>query len=240
MARWMIVVALGLMPGGVSALCAGASVQSAAVGSAQAAEPAWQVELERRHDELVRVNGPGTDAALRAQLLTMGMQDQEARGILNGAPMDKSKYTQAADLDGVDAALTSQLKEVVAKHGWPTIALVGIKASNAALLILIHTRDHEWQRSLLGQLETLADTGKIDGSAVATLIDKELVSEGRLQRYGTQFKEVNGGMAMIGAEDPAGLDARRARVGLPPMDAYKGMLEGMYHLKVTDAVVSAK
>jgi len=236
---------LGLMTGGARAgLCAGTGVQpaaqSAAVGSAQAAEPAWQVELERRHDELVRVNGPGTDAELRTQLLSMGMQDQEARGMVDGAPMDKSKYTQAVDLNSVDAALTSQLKDVVAAHGWPTIALVGIKASNAAMLVLIHTRDHEWQRSLLGELETLADTGKIDGSALATLIDKELVSEGKLQRYGTQFKELNGGMAMFGVEDPAGLDARRARVGLPPMDAYKGMLEGMYHLKVTDAVVSAK
>jgi hypothetical protein len=107
------------------------------------------------------------------------------------------------------------------------------------MLVLTHTRDHAWQLSLLGQLEGLADAGKIDGSALAVVIDKELVAEGKLQRYGTQFKAVEGGMAMFGVEDPAGLDQRRAAVFLPPMAAYRQMLAQMYHLKMTDKIVSA-
>ena len=79
-----------------------------------------------------------------------------------------------------------------------------------------------------------------DNAALATVVDKELVSEHKLQRYGTQFKVVDGGMAMIAVEDPAGLDARRAMVFLMPIKAYEGVLEQTYHLKVSDGVVDPK
>lgn len=208
---------------------------------AQGSPPAWKVELERRHAELVNRNGPGTDAALRDKLMAMREADQTApeRGLVKVAPEDVAKMQAAANLHETDTRLTAELKAIVAEKGWPTIAMVGIEASNAAMLVLTHTRDHAWQLSLLGQLEELADAGKIDGSALSTVIDKELVSEGKLQRYGSQFKVADGGLAMFGVEDPAGLDKRRATVFLPPMEVYKQMLGEMYHLKVTDKIVSA-
>lgn len=196
-------------------------------------------DFDRRHEELIQRNGPGTDAALRDLLLAMRDRDQSARGMQHGAPKNKEKLEMATNLAEVDAGLTAELKEIVVKNGWPTIALVGIEASNGAMLILTHTADHAWQLSLLPQLETLADDGKIDGSGLALVIDKELVSEGKLQRYGSQFKFVDGAMAMYGVEDPGTLDARRAKVFLPPMDVYKQMLSEMYHLRATDKIVSA-
>jgi hypothetical protein len=72
-----------------------------------------------------------------------------------------------------------------------------------------------------------------------TLFDEELVSEGKLQRYGSQFKFVNGTMAMYGVEDPGSLDQRRAKALLPPMKFYKELLSQIYHLKTSDAIVSA-
>ena len=203
------------------------------------AEPAWKVDLERRHDELIQRNGPGTDTALRDQLLAMADRDQSARGIEHGQPKNKEKLEMATNLSEIDAGLTTQLKDIVTKNGWPTIGLVGIEASNGAMLILTHTADHAWQLSLLPQLETLADDGKIDGSRLALVIDKELVAEGKLQRYGSQFRMMDGAMAMFGVEDPGTLDARRAKVFLPPMDVYKQLLSEMYHVKTTDKIVSA-
>jgi hypothetical protein len=200
----------------------------------------WAIDMQRRHAQLIERNGPGTDAALRATLLAMGDKDQDARGIVHGQPKNSGKLEMARNLAEIDAGLTARLKEIVAKEGWPTIALVGIDASNAAMTILTHTRDHAWQLALLPQLEELADTGKIDGSALALVVDKELVSEGRLQRYGTQFKYVDGAMAMFGVEDAAGLDVRRATLFLPPMDAYKQLLMQMYHLPVSNTIVSSK
>jgi hypothetical protein len=202
-----------------------------------ATSESWQADMQRRHDELIQNNGPGADAATRDQLLSMLEQDKAARGLKDGAATPDKKLGIASNLTEIDAALTEQLKVIVTAHGWPTIALVGIDASNAAMLILTHTRDHAWQLSLLPQLVTLADEGRIDGSSLALVVDKELVSEGRPQRYGTQFKLIDEGMAMYAVEDPGGLDSIRARVFLPPMDVYKKQLADMYHFKATNKIV---
>ena len=194
--------------------------------------------IAARERQLVAQNGPGTDTALRDELLAMRDRDQEARGLHHGE-MPKQQPQMAANLAEIDAALTTELKGIVAAKGWPTIALVGIKASNSAMLVLTHSADHAWQLELLPRLETLEEQGKIDGSSLALVIDKELVSEGKLQRYGSQFKFVNGEMAMYGVEDPAGLDRRRAAALLPPMMVYKQLLAQMYHLKASDKIVSA-
>jgi hypothetical protein len=204
-------------------------------GRAQAqGDAVWMNDMAARHAELIKRNGPGTDGALRDKLVAMYARDQEARGAGTGKPA----YT--AKTAAVDVQLTAELKEIVGRQGWPVIAMVGVDASNDAMAILTHSPDHAWQLSLVPRLEKLAKDGKIDGSALATVVDKELVSEGKLQRYGTQFKVVDGGMAMYAVEDPAGLDARRAMVFLMPIKAYEGMLEQAYHLKVSGQVVSAQ
>jgi hypothetical protein len=194
----------------------------------------WMNDMAARHAELIKRNGAGTDAALRDQLEAMYASDQEARGAGTGHP------TYTAKTAAVDLQLTAELKAIVGRHGWPVIAMVGMDASNDAMNLLVHSPDHAWQLSLVPRLEKLAAEGKIDGSALATVVDKELVSEHKLQRYGTQFKVVDGAMAMFAVEDPAGLDARRAMVFLMPIKAYEGMLSQTYHLKVSDAVVAAK
>lgn len=213
------------------ALCLG--MVGAGVGQAADGGAAWKNDLATRRAELVKRNGPGTDAALHAKLMAMGQEDQAARGAGTGHPMYTAKTAE------VDQRLTAELKEMVARHGWPVIALVGIDASDDAMTVLTHTPDHAWQRSMLPKLERLAAEGKIDGSALAAVVDKELVSEGKPQRYGTQFKVVDGKMAMIAVEDPEGLDARRAMVFLMPIEVYKRMLEKTYHLPVSSQVVGA-
>ena len=219
---------------------------AAAQSARQSANPnldEWQADLKRRHDELIRSNGPGTNPAVRDQLLAMLAQDQQARGLAGAATSSTTnskegkKLQVAGNLNEIDAALSDQLKALIATHGWPTIALVGIDASNAAMLILTHSRDHVWQRSLLPQLEQLANHGAIDGSSLALVVDKELISEGKPQRYGSQFKLVDGKMAMYAVEDPGGLDGIRARVFLPPMDVYKKQLSDMYHFQVSTQIV---
>jgi hypothetical protein len=199
-----------------------------------AGDAVWMNDMAARHAELIKRNGAGTDAPLRDKLVAMYARDQEARGAGTGKPA----YT--AKTASVDVRLTGELKEIVERHGWPVIAMVGVDASNDAMAMLTHSPDHAWQLSLVPKLEKLAKEGKIDGSALATVVDKELVSEHKLQRYGTQFKVVDGAMAMFAVEDPAGLDARRAMVFLMPIKAYEGMLSETYHLKVSDEVVAAK
>jgi hypothetical protein len=198
----------------------------------------WQKYIQQRHQELINLNGPGTNAALRDELLKMRDEDQKARGI--GSAKGAGPVQVASNLAEIDAALTAELKTIVNDNGWPTIAMVGIDASNAAMLVLTHTRDHAWQESLLPPLASLADHKKIEGSALAFVIDKDLVAKHQLQRYGTQFKSLSDGtIAMYGVEDPVELDKRRTMVMLPPIDAYEQQLAAMYHLKVSGKIVSA-
>lgn len=212
--------------------------QHASKTSASEAESSstWEANIKAHRQALIQQNGPGTDTALRNQLIDMRNKDQAARGFIASQQNSKDLIKS---LPATDAELTLELKQIVEQKGWPTIRLVGIEASNAAMLILTHTADHAWQLQLLPQLEQLADTGKIDPSSLALVIDKELVSEGKLQRYGSQFKFVNGEMAMYGVEDPGGLDQLRARALLPPMKVYKETLSQIYHLKAGNAIVSA-
>jgi hypothetical protein len=201
--------------------------------------PAWAVAAKERHEELIRANGPGTDTVLRDQLRKMGEEDQAARGFTHGKQTSAMTGEMIQKLPAIDAQLTLELKQIVKEKGWPTIALVGIDASNSATLILTHTADHAWQRQLLPQLQALAGADKIDLGPLAMVIDKELIAEGKLQRYGSQFRSINGEIAMYAVEDPANLDQRRARALLPPMDVYKNQMEQIYHLKVADTVVAA-
>lgn len=220
----------------VSLPLAAQSNTHASTQKSSAAEPAWKTAIEARRQQFIAQNGYGTDSALRTQLMQMRTTDQAARGF---SPAAGTKQEMMQKLPVTDAQLTEELKQIVKEKGWPTITMVGIDASDAAMLILTHTADHAWQRQMLPQLEQLADAGKIDPSSLAFVVDKELVSEGKLQRYGTQFKFINGSLAMFGVEDPGGLDHQRARALLPPIDVYKQQLSQMYHIPASNAIVSA-
>ena len=113
-------------------------------------------------------------------------------------------------------------------HG--EVAVGGAQASQAAAVMLVHSADHPWQEQLLPQLQKLVDEDKIFGSDVAGLTDRILVAQAKPQRFGTQFKTVNGKISLWPIEDSEHLEERRARYLLPPMDVYRKMLSDMYHM----------
>lgn len=107
-----------------------------------------------------------------------------------------------------NADLTSQLKKIMTTKGWPTFRLVGVDGANHALLILNHSADHVWQNEMLPRLEKLSEEGQIDASDFAMFVDKVLVAAGKPQRYGMNFKFVDGKMQMYAVEDPEHLRER--------------------------------
>ncbi|AEU35173.1 DUF6624 domain-containing protein [Granulicella mallensis] len=219
------------------------------VGHAQATAPtptsssqevetsAWMDAIGHRHQQLIDLNGPGIDSSLRAQLLDMGDADQKIRTEVVQAAKVAGKQPDVTQLHATDVKLTSELKEIVARAGWPTIHLVGFDASHAAMLILTHSEDRAWQLQMLPSLEKLASASKIDNSQLALLIDKELVASGKLQMYGTQFKFTPGHIAMYAVEQPATLDARRTDSMLPPIEVYKQMLYAAYNIPVSNETI---
>jgi hypothetical protein len=173
----------------------------------------------------------GANAVLRNRLLAMQKADRTIRDRMMMLSSGK-QASLAPALKSTDEKLTRELKEIVAQKGWPTLKLVGRDASEAASSILLHSPDRTFQKAMVPELEKLVAEDQIAGSNVALLVDTILCSEGKPQRFGTQFK-IHGDKAVISpVEDPARLDERRAKYRLSSMAEYKYVISQLYRVKV--------
>ena len=82
---------------------------------------------------------------------------------------------------------------------------------------------------MLPLLDTLAQVGEVSGQDLALLTDRVLKQQGLPQRYGSQFDFEDGAAILYPIRDSAGVDARRAAMGLMPLALYAGFLRQMYH-----------
>jgi len=93
----------------------------------------------------------------------MEEKDQAIRHKIFDAPADRNEET-AQVLEAGDRARTAELKDIVQKQGWATTRLVGIKASQAAALILKRSPDHDFQRAWTPQLSRMVQQDEMVGS----------------------------------------------------------------------------
>lgn len=144
-----------------------------------------------------------------AELVAMGEADL--------ALAQKAMHTEDVDLQQAWRRLTAEhadrLTRILDEHGWPFTG----DAAYAAWKIAQHAdRQLDVQRRVLA-LITAADDPGVGAREVAMLQDRVLVNEGRNQVYGTQVAGVADGKPVLWpCDDPDGLAARRAAVGLPP------------------------
>ncbi|HSE66448.1 MAG TPA: DUF6624 domain-containing protein [Gemmatimonadales bacterium] len=161
----------------------------------------------------------GVLAEARQQLAERGRTDQAVReGIGVGGVIDSAKVVA---MMRADSANTTWLKVYVARWGWPTAAQVGREAVQAAFFIVQHAvHDTAFMRAMLPAIEQARLRGDLDGGAVAMLTDRIEVKAGHRQIYGTQLSLRDGRWVLDPIEDSAGVDARRKRMGLPPLAEY--------------------
>jgi hypothetical protein len=168
--------------------------------------------------------------SLRDELLAMMAVDQTARNALIASDF-KDEAAQLS-MREIDRRNTARMKQIVASTGWPTRTQVGKEAARAAWLIVQHAdADPKFQADCLERMEPLVATGEASGADFAYLTDRVLVNAGNEQRYGTQMEQVDGKYEPKPVHDPEGLEARRAAVGLPTMDAYRQMMADVYRQK---------
>ena len=125
-------------------------------------------------------------------------------------------------ITAIDRANTAELKELLKIYRWFTISEFGKESDLQAWVLVQHSdKDPAFQQEVLAILTTLYKTGETSGNNYANLYDRVARKAGQPQRYGTQGQcACPGKWEPFEVEDPAGLDARRAAVGLSPMDAY--------------------
>ena len=173
---------------------------------------------------------PARDEALRAALISRGREDQAVREVfLAGHHQDTTDLRRMSD---VDADNTSFLKKVVAERGWPGKSMVGSDGAQAAFLIVQHSPDSAFQAKVLPLLEKGFAAGDVEGQHYALLADRVAVHRGQPQIYGTQASVVQGRFVLDPIADSANVDARRAKVGMPPVAAYMRILDSVYGTRV--------
>ena len=159
------------------------------------------------------------DEVLRSELLALIADDDATRERLarNGSLF--AGYHP--EMEAVHRTYAARLRAIVEARGWPGRALVGEDGASAAWRILQHAiGEPDLMRGMLPLVQDAATRGDASTAEVAMLEDRIRVSEGRLQRYGTQFDwndDATAMIPMVGIEDPDHVDERRGAVGLPPM-----------------------
>lgn len=168
-----------------------------------------------------------------AELLSRAARDQYLRGMSSSDLLDPAPANLAVVetvyrrlmwpvVCASDDANAEWLTDILATRGWFSESGDGELAASAAWLMVQHADGFpDLQRTVLGQMAPLVESGDIPASRYAYLHDRvSLAATGR-QRYGTQ-------MYCAGPQDwrprplesPEQLDQLRADAGLPPMADY--------------------
>lgn len=137
---------------------------------------------------------------------------------------DSAIAAASAKIEAVDASNLESLLNMLPNEGWFWRSRYGDKASNAAFHIVQHS-DLATQKRFLPVLEPLVAKNEVDGQNAALMSDRVAISEGRRQRYGSQFRCDGGKNRPYPIEDEAGLNARRAEAGMPPFYEYKARMQ---------------
>jgi hypothetical protein len=179
----------------------------------------------------MRDSSPPSDTALQQELLRRVARDQEVREEFaaelrtTGTPSDATARAMMA----IDSANIAWLKPLLARGGLPTRARVGDDGLGALFLLVQHAdQDVDFQESVLPVLENAFARGEVNGEKLAMLSDRVAKARHRPQIYGTQSTITNGHPIIDPIADSAGVDARRARMGLPPLAVYRAVLDSMY------------
>lgn len=164
---------------------------------------------------------PVPQAALAQELASMGEADQALRR--NMPPPNDAAFQKR--MASEDKTREERLARIIAEHGWPLISQVGHQAVNSAWLIAQHGSDAFLKRCL-PLMQAAADRHELPLSRLALSIDRVLTNEGKEQRYGSQFQTGDDGKTRpLPIADMAGLDARRAAMGLEPFARYRKNFE---------------
>lgn len=160
----------------------------------------------------------------RDRLERMGRLDQAGRmriGEVEVSALPPEQRVAAfaaisAVIDPIDRANQQALTAMVPPEGWFLRSRYGDEAAMAAFHIVQHGDEALWRR-YLPVLEPLVAAGEVDGEAYAKMFDRLAISEGRPQRYGTQFTCVSNRWTLAPLEDEARVEAWRAdmEIGTP-------------------------
>jgi hypothetical protein len=166
---------------------------------------------------LSRRTYPREIRVLRDRLRGMADEDQAAR-----MQFDPARMEAAGARHGPEVVC------IFERYGWVTKSLAGKDASYNFWLLVQH-QTLEIQQRMLPALEKAARGGDASMRNYAYLYDRVQMGQSKPQHWGTQVNCEGGKPVLYAVDDPAGLDARRKELSLPPIGEY---LRSEYLIKV--------
>ncbi|MFF4352976.1 DUF6624 domain-containing protein [Streptomyces sp. NPDC001530] len=155
---------------------------------------------------------PELAAALASELVRRA---DEERRLMRQAQANPTPQCRCA-IGECREANAEALRTIVRRHGWPTADLVGAAASTAALMILLHASDLDFQLRCRDLIAQAAADGRCPALHHAYIADHCAVEQGRPQFYGTRVNPLT--LRPYPIRRPQTLDERRRDVGLGPLD----------------------
>lgn len=153
------------------------------------------------------------------EIIQMALLDQKVRKAYELKPAYLKKMREIDELN------LTKVKKIVKQIGWPTISLVGKKASHFAWLLIQHADiDVEFQQYCLELMKKEVENGEVTKTDIAYLTDRILVNKGKPQLYGTQFYDRERELIPREILDISNLNKRRKSMGLEPFEIYKKKL----------------
>jgi hypothetical protein len=164
-------------------------------------------------------------ASYAEQLAAMEVAAEAVRSQVDylAPPGDPAAARQREQLALVERDNTERLSALLAACGWPRRSVEGPDAARRAWLVAQQgSEDIAFQRQVVRQLELAALDGEAPVIHLATAADRLAVKEGQPQRYGTQLRQLDAcTWDYYPLDDLARVDARRKRLGLPPLASHK-------------------
>lgn len=155
---------------------------------------------------------PVSAAALAAELVHRA--DHE-RDLMRRAQADPTPQRRS-EIIACRRANADALKGVVHRHGWPSADRVGAPASTAALMILLHAPDLDFQLSCRDLIAQATLDGRCPAVHLAYIADHCAVEQRLPQFYGTRVNPAT--LRPYPIRQPESLDERRRDVGLGPLE----------------------
>jgi len=171
-----------------------------------------------------------SNKAFQLELVKLFYQDQFIRSarndeLLKRYDLEKEDVIPEKEHTLSDESISTEFKSLVSNYGFPTKAQVGTDGMNTVFVIIQHADDDvEWRREQFPKVENAVKNGDLSAMEYAYMLDRNNTRIGEPQKFGTQFKKVDGkkGIAeLFPVEDIENLDARRRALGMEPIAMYK-------------------
>jgi hypothetical protein len=150
-------------------------------------------------------------AAIKKQLAAIFERDQKTR-----KTRDSVNYVRQ-----IDSSNLVQIEALINKYGWLGKSFVG-SGGNTALFAVIQHADPDVQEKYFPLLQRSVADGESNAYDMAMMQDRILMRREKKQVYGSQVvqNKTTGAWEFYPIEDEKNVNARRSKVGLPPIEEY--------------------